>query len=131
MPPKQEMYTFKQIKEILETNEETMLKFFNATVDRLERKIDLLNDENKDLKREIVDIKKSIDFNDERLDSTTKELEDWKKNIKTRPHQTTEKLEDKLAEMEDRSRRNNLRFDGIPEILRMKSGKHRKKRLSK
>ena len=52
-----ETYTFEQVKELMKSNEETFLKFFNSTVERLEKKITDLSTENILIKKEVNDIK--------------------------------------------------------------------------
>ena len=77
MPPKQdkqEMYTFNQIKEIMGKNEETMMKFFNMTVEKLERKIDLLQEENTLLKHEVKEIKTAMDFQNTKFEEGKLEM---------------------------------------------------------
>ena len=51
MPPKAETYTFMQIKEILKMHKDTLLNVFNSTVSRLEKKTDILKEENSSLKK--------------------------------------------------------------------------------
>ena len=51
MPPKAEIYTFMQIKEILKMHKDTLLNVFNSTVNRLEKKTDILKEENSSLKK--------------------------------------------------------------------------------
>ena len=113
MPPKQETYSFNQIKEILEMHQETMMKFFNTTVDRLEIKIKYLTEDNIVLKRELNDVKESIQFHSETVETKFKMFEEKKQNYeKTNEN---ELIKDMMVELEHRSRRNNLRFEGIME----------------
>ena len=51
MPPKAETYTYMQIKEIWTTHKDTLLNVFNSTVSRLEKKTDILKEENSSLKK--------------------------------------------------------------------------------
>ena len=106
MARKQETYSFNQVKEIIEKNEETIMNFFKMTVERLENKIDSLQKENTIMKHEMGEITKSINFQNKVFEKTVKTVkENDNKGV----------IEEKLAEIEDRSRRNNLRFDGIIE----------------
>ena len=59
MLPNAELYTFNQIKEIMEKNEDTILKCFSSTVDRLEKKIQDLTEENFNLKNDMNELKNS------------------------------------------------------------------------
>ena len=60
-----------QVKEILDTHENAVMKYFNTAIERLERKVDNLTTENAVLKKEMVDLKPSIlfysDTTDEKL----------------------------------------------------------------
>ena len=46
MGPKAETYTFIQVKELLQMHENALLNVFNSTIDRLDKKIDILKEEN-------------------------------------------------------------------------------------
>ena len=110
MPPKGETFTFNQMKEIIQQHEESMLKFFNTTVDRLEKKVSTLTEENYNIKKELESIKESLHFHSEIVDEKIGKI----CNDKSARNNDNIVL-DKLAELEDRSRRNNLRFNGIRE----------------
>ncbi|XP_065674079.1 uncharacterized protein LOC136091024 [Hydra vulgaris] len=77
-------------KEILESHEITMMKIFNDRIEKMEIKFYNLKDENLTIKKKS---KKSPDISN---------IENGNNNI-----------EEKIAELEDRSRRNNLRIVGI------------------
>ena len=98
-------YNLDQIKDIIGMHEETMMKFFNSTVERLELKITKLTEENVYLKKEVQELKESVEFQ-----STV--VEDTKSKINSK---NDEDIKDKLSELEDRSRRNNLRVNGLEE----------------
>ena len=124
MPPKAEVFTFNQIKEIMDRNEETLMRFFNSAVDRMEKKIKDLVEENILLKKDLSDLKKPVQFHSDLVEVKIKDM-DEKLKSEQQSHTREEKLkevlkrnnqlEEKVAELEDRSRRNNLRFDGILE----------------
>ena len=42
---KPETYTFNQVKKLLQMHENTLLNVFNSTIDRLDRKIDIVKRE--------------------------------------------------------------------------------------
>ena len=46
MGPKAETYTFSQGKELLQMHENMLLNVFNNTIDRLDKKINILKEEN-------------------------------------------------------------------------------------
>ena len=82
-------------------HQETMMKFFNTTVDRLEIKIKYLTEDNIVLKRELNDVKESIQFHSEIVETKLKNFEEKKQNDeKTNEN---ELIKDKMAELEDRS----------------------------
>ena len=53
MRPKAQTYTFNQVKELLQMNENTLLNVFNSTIDRLDKKIDILKEENSKIKKDL------------------------------------------------------------------------------
>ena len=75
----------------------------------------------KNLKQEISELKSSLDFTEDLLEKTVKKLEENIKNIDARVRDIYEYQRDpnyvldKLAELQDRSRSNNLRINGINE----------------
>ena len=131
MPPKHETYTFNQIKEIIEKNEETIMKFVNSTIERLERKIDNLTEENRTLRAELKDVKSGMEFNDGTFSSKMKELDELKVKKKQKIAERNKQLEQKICEMEDRSRRNNLRFNGIQEETNDETWEESEKKIKK
>ena len=51
MCPEAETYTFIQVKELLQMHENTLLNVFNGTIDKLHKKIDILKEENSEIKK--------------------------------------------------------------------------------
>ena len=49
-----------QVKEILDTHENTLMIFFNTAIEKLERKVDNLTTKNAVLQKEMTDFKYSI-----------------------------------------------------------------------
>ena len=49
--PKVETYTFNQVRELLQMDENTLLNMFNSTIDRLDKKIDILKEDNSKIKQ--------------------------------------------------------------------------------
>ena len=93
---------------------------FNSTIDRLEKKIDILKEENSKIKKELVDLRESVQYHSGNGDEVNKKLEDIDSRVeKIKLDKITEyfvtKTKKKLADLEDHSRRNNLRFDGFKE----------------
>ena len=59
MGPKAETYTFNQVKELLQMHENMLLNVFNSTIDRLDKKIDILKEENSKIKKKLMKLIKS------------------------------------------------------------------------
>ena len=51
-----------RVKKALNAHGNTLIKFFNTAIERLERKVDNLTTENSVLKKEMADSKSSIQF---------------------------------------------------------------------
>ena len=107
-----------QVKEILDALENTLMKFFNTAIERLEREVDNLATENAVLKKELADLKSSMQFHSDTIDK--KLLERRKRTLTKNDVISIKTLIDdhknlyvKVRDLEDRSRRNNLRFDGL------------------
>ena len=95
---------------------------FNRTIDSLDKKKDILKEENSKIKKELTDLWESVQYHSDNVDEVNKKLEDIdsrEEEIKldkiTKDFVT--KTKKKLADLEDRSRRNNLRFDGFQEKI--------------
>ena len=104
-------FTAAQLKEVLEIHETAIVKCFNAQIDRLEAKVNSLADENKGLRNEVTELRKFVEFQSSVLDEQ-KKLESQRKEEAKKEQETNA---DKLAMLEDRSRRDNLRFCGLEE----------------
>ena len=93
---------------------------FNSTFDRLVKKIDILKEENSKIKNELTDFRKSVQYHSDNVDEVNKKLEDVGRRIEEiKQDEITEdffpKTKKKLVDLEDRSHRRNLCFDGIEE----------------
>ena len=106
---KAETYTMAQVKEFIKATEDTIMNMVNSHVDRLERKIQSLTEENILIKKELKDVTESMQYHSNIVEDKLKEVET--KSVKN----DNEELLEKLAELEDRNRRNNLRFSGLLE----------------
>ena len=120
MDPTAEMHTFSQVKELLQMHENTLLNVFNSTIDRLDKKIDILKEENSKIKKELTDLRESVQYHSDNVDEVNKKLEDIDKRVEEiKLDELTEdfitKTKNKLADLEDCSRQNNLRFNGFQE----------------
>lgn len=72
---KTQNFSLNQVKEILEIQQNTILAFFNATVERLEKKIEKITTENGVLRKEVADFKEAIQFNSNMLEDKLKEFD--------------------------------------------------------
>ena len=107
-----------QVKEILVFHENTLMKFINTVIERLERKVDNLTTKNAVLQKEIDDFKSLMQFYSDIIDeniidtrvSQVYNVND--ENIKTLidDHKN---LHVKVRDLKDRSRSNKLRLDGL------------------
>ena len=93
---------------------------FNSTIDRLDKKIDILKEENSKIMKELTDFRENAQYHSGNVDEVNKKLEDVDKRVEE--IKLDEVIEDfitktkkKLPDLEDRSRRKNLRFDGFKE----------------
>ena len=93
---------------------------FNSTIDRLEKKIDILKEENSKIKKELADLRESVQYHSDNVVEVNKKLENIDSRVEeVKLDEITEdfftKTKKKLADLEDCSRRNNLCFDGFQE----------------
>lgn len=90
------------------------IKIINERLDKAELNINVNANKIKELTKELQDIKESLNFNEDLID---KKIHSNNKQLHKQYEHT--KLEDIMKEkqqnLEDRSRRNNLRIDGIDE----------------
>ena len=118
--------TKEQVKDMLDIQQDVIMKFFNNHVDKLEKKIEVLTDENKSLRSEVIDLKLEVNSMKDTvvfLSAKFDELVNKPQQTDNAKDETIQKinaendlLSAKVTELENRSRRNNLRFDGIPEL---------------
>ena len=109
-----------QIKKILLTHENTLMKFINTAIERIERKVDNLTSKNAVLQKKMADFKFLMQFyfdiiDEKFLEVNTKVSKAYNvndENIKTLidDHKN---LHVKVRDLKDRSRSNNLRLDGL------------------
>ena len=64
-----------QVKEILDAHKNTLMKFFNTAAERLERKIDNMTTESAVLKKEMVDLKSSMQFHSDTINKKLFEVD--------------------------------------------------------
>ena len=93
---------------------------FNSTIDRLEKKIDILKEENSKIKKELADLRESVQYHSDNVVEVNKKLENIDSRVEeVKLDEITEdfftKTKKKQADLEDCSRRKNLCFDGFQE----------------
>ena len=49
-------------------HENTLLTVFNSSVDRLDKKIDILKEENPKIKKELTDLRKNVQYHSDNVD---------------------------------------------------------------
>ena len=95
----------KLVKELLNQQQSTMKSFLGAYMDSINARID-------NIIKDVQSVKSSLEFTQAQVDEllqTEPEAEELKSEIK--------ELEDKVDDLENRSRRNNLFFEGIAESV--------------
>ena len=98
----------------------TLLNVLNNTIDRFDKKIDILKEDNSKIKKDLTDLRASIQYHSDNVDEVNQKLEDIDSRVEDiKLDQITKdlvtKAKKKLADSEDRSRRSNVRFDGFRE----------------
>ena len=101
-------------------HENMLLNVFNSTNVRLEKKTVILKEENSKIKRELTYLRASVQYHYDNVDEVNKKIEDIDRRIEVIKldkiiEDFATKIKKKLTDLEDRSRRNNLRFHGFQE----------------
>ena len=109
-----------QLKEIQVTHENTLMKFINTAIERLDRKVDNLTTKNAVLQKEMADFKSLMqlfsDIIDEKLlEVDTKVSQGYNVNGENTKTLTDDhkNLHVKVRDLKDRSRSNYLRLDRL------------------
>ena len=117
-------FTMAQVKELLDIHENTVIKIFTNRIENLESKITSMQEKNKQLKSEVKVLQVSIEFQNETYENMKKDMTEEKQKLETDNRNIEEiqnliqqntEMKEQIAELEDRHRRNNLRFMGIKE----------------
>ena len=96
------------------------MKFFTSSMERLENKLESLSNENTLLNQEAESLKTGSDFQNKWFEEAKRDLQEMRardpieEDIKLM-EQKHQQPEEKISELEDRSRGNNLRFSGFTE----------------
>ena len=101
-------------------HENTLLNVFNSTIDKLEKKIDILKKENSKSKKGLADLRERVQHHSDNVVEINKKLEDIDRRVgEIKLDEITEdfdtKTKKKIADLEDCGLWNNLRFDGFQE----------------
>ena len=101
-------------------HENTLLNMFNSTIDKLDKNIDILKEQNPKNKKELTDLMESVQYQSDNVDKVNNKLEDIDRRVEEiKLGEITEdfvtKTKKKLADLEDRSCRNDLHSDGFEE----------------
>ena len=62
-------------------HENTLLNLFNNTIDRLDKKIDISKEENSKIKKELTDLKESVQYYSANVDEVNKKLEGIQRRV--------------------------------------------------
>ena len=101
-------------------HENTLLNMFNSTIDKLDKNIDILKEQNPKIKKELTDLKESVKYQSDSVDKINNKLEDIDRTVEEiKLDEITEdfvtKTKKKLADLEDRICRNDLHSDRFQE----------------
>ena len=117
LDPKAETYTFNQVKELLNT----LLNVFKVTTLLIgwTRKLKKI-EENSKIKKELTNLRESVQYHSDNIDEVNKKLENIDRRIEEIKldeiiEDVVTKTKTKLTGLENRSRQNNLCFDGFQE----------------
>lgn len=112
---KETTYSLSQVKDFLKIQEETFL----CLIGRLEKRIEEIKEESVrkeiELKKEIEEVKKSISYTADTCSDNEKTVNKRLNYIDDERRDFGHYIDKKFAELEDRNRRNNLRFDNVSE----------------
>ena len=108
-----------QVKEILVIHENTLMKFINTVIERLERKVDNLTTKNAVLQKEMDDFKSLMQFYSDIIDEKLLQVDTRLSQVYNVNDENIKTLIDdhknlhvKVRDLKDRSRSNKLRLDG-------------------
>lgn len=111
MPPKLSMET---IMDTIKSTFELMFKEHEENIKNIISKYRKEESEKLDtLRKEVNDIKVSLEFTQATLKDELAAIKNENESLKNE----LERIKDRVISQEDRSRRNNLRFDGIAEVV--------------
>ena len=109
-----------QVKEILVIQENTLMKFINTVIERLERKVDNLTTKNVVLQKEMDDFKSLMQFYSDIIDEKLLQVDTSVSQVYNVNDENIKTLIDdhknlhvKVRDLKDRSRSNKLRLDGL------------------
>ena len=108
-------FSLTQMKEIFRMHEETMMNFIKLNVTSINEQIHSIT---KEFTKEISEIKHSVNFTEDILEKKIASCEEKIDNIEGFKQATFDEwnnTKEKLNDLENRSRRNNIRVDGIAE----------------
>ena len=122
-------FSMDQVKVILKMQEETMMNFMKITVERFDSKFDEIKKDVININCDICDLKDSANFSGNQINDIEKKLMKTEEKLKSSGTSVSSamvqkidtvfldntEIKEKLVDLEDRSRRNNLRINGIEE----------------
>ena len=121
-----ETFTFSQVQKILQMQENTITNFLKMNMELLQTKIDQVSSnlykeigsvkqELIDVKKDVLDLKTSVTFTEDNIDDKIKQIENRVTSIQPEQLHEIEFIKEKANDLENRSRRSNIRVDGLLE----------------
>ena len=110
--------TYEMFQELLKVQQQTMLACFNQMIENLSHKVDGIMCDVQDLKTSINFISDDAEKKFENIKKNTERVQFEIKNahlLNTEERDSLYEHKEKLIDLEDRQRRNNLRIDGVVE----------------
>ena len=110
--------TYEMFQELLKVQQQTMLACFNQMIENLSHKVDGIMCDVQDLKTSINFISDDAEKKFENIKKNTERVQSEIKNVhllNTEERDSLYEHKEKLIDLEDRQRRNNLRIDGVVE----------------
>ena len=105
-------FSLSQVKEMLKAQESTFLSFFTASLEQMDKKIESLRER---YDKDILELKSSMTFNGDTLCDFKKGVSETLEKRNFEHNEFIHYVEQRFAGQEDRDRRNNLRFENVPE----------------
>ncbi|XP_065643877.1 uncharacterized protein LOC136075253 [Hydra vulgaris] len=115
----------KEMETMLKQQQQIFIDILSANTKIINERLDKVEENSKEnankikiMVKDIEDIKLSLNFHDEVFDKKLATIHKQNNERVEKENITTQNINEKLRKFEDRSRRNNLRIDGLPESVK-------------